>query len=99
MQTGVHMHFKTWLQLKGIHQKDMALTIGIKPSSLSMILSGKTKPSLEIASLIEKITNGEITRMDLLYPDETDTRQNKSSPRRGTIVSYELRDKLLKEVI
>jgi transcriptional regulator with XRE-family HTH domain len=91
------MHFKTWLQLKGIHQKDMADTIGIKPSSLSMILSGKTKPSLEVASRIEQITNGEITRMDLLYPDETDTLKKSESSKRGTILSYELREKLLKE--
>lgn len=92
------MHFKTWLQLKGIHQKDMAETIGIKPSSLSMILSGKTKPSLEIASRIEQLTNGEITRMDLLYPEETEAMKQTATPKRGTILSYELREKLLKEV-
>jgi transcriptional regulator with XRE-family HTH domain len=91
------MRFKTWLQLKGIHQKDMADTIGIKPSSLSMILSGKTKPSLEVASRIEQITNGEITRMDLLYPDESEALQKTAPPKRGTILSYELREKLLKE--
>jgi transcriptional regulator with XRE-family HTH domain len=92
------MHFKTWLQLKGIHQKDIADQIGMKPSSLSMILSGKTKPSLDVASRIEQITNGEITRMDLLYPEETSSLPLNTPPRKGTIVTYSLRDKLLKEV-
>jgi transcriptional regulator with XRE-family HTH domain len=91
------MHFKTWLQLKGIHQKDMAETIGIKPSSLSMILSGKTKPSLEVASRIEQITNGEITRMDLLYPEETSTLPINSPLKKGVILTFDLREKLIKE--
>jgi transcriptional regulator with XRE-family HTH domain len=92
------MHFKTWLQLKGIHQKDMAATMGIKPSSLSMILSGKTKPSLEIASLMEQITNGEITRLDLLYPGEAGSELKQPNKKNGTILNFELREKLLKEV-
>jgi transcriptional regulator with XRE-family HTH domain len=91
------MHFKTWLQLKGIHQKDMAEQIGIKPSSLSMILSGKTKPSLEVASKIEMLTHGEITRMDLLYPEEARDRGGKISDRPGTIITHAKRQKLLKE--
>lgn len=91
------MDFKTWLQLKGIHQKDMAAAIGIKPSSLSMILSGKTKPSLDVASTIEKLTNGEISRMDLLYPGESKPRGMRTPITQGTIVTYPVREKLLRD--
>lgn len=92
------MDFKTWLQLKGIHQKDMAAAIGIKPSSLSMILSGKTKPSLEVASTIEKLTNGEISRMDLLYPEESGPRSTRAQVQPGTIITHPMREKLLREL-
>lgn len=49
----------------------LASILGIANGTLSRILSGEMRCSAELAAKIEKVTEGQITRMDLLYRHES----------------------------
>lgn len=87
------MDLKTWLKMKGIMQKDFAAQMGIKPSSLSLILQGKIKPRLPVALKIEEFTQGEVSRIDLLYPRDA---AGKDDMHLGTILTHSAREELLR---
>lgn len=87
------MDLRTWLKMKGIMQKDFAQAMGIKPSSLSLILQGKIRPRLPVALRIEEYTQGEVSRIDLLYPQETSAREDAHL---GTVLTHAAREELLK---
>lgn len=50
--------------------KTMAERLGVSRVFMSYLEHGHRKPSLDMAKRIEKITNGEVSRMDVLYPEE-----------------------------
>lgn len=76
-------------------QKDFAEQVGMKPSSLSLMLKGKIKPRLHVALKIEEYTKGEVSRLDLLYPE--DSGLGSSSPvKGGTILTHSAREDLLR---
>jgi DNA-binding transcriptional regulator YdaS (Cro superfamily) len=58
----------TFLKSRSMHRKDFAAHIGIAPSSLSEILSGKHCATLLQAARIEKATGGVVKCIDLLDP-------------------------------
>jgi transcriptional regulator with XRE-family HTH domain len=62
---------KKWLDSNGISQKEFAGMIGVAPSTVYRVITGKTRPKLDIAKKIETLTNGEVTRWSVLYPIET----------------------------
>lgn len=53
-----------------IVQKDMATDLGITEGYLSSIIQGKRTPSTDLAKKFEKYCNYEVSRLELLYPDE-----------------------------
>lgn len=53
-----------------IVQKRMAADLGITEGYLSGIINGKRTPSLKLAKDIEEYCNYEVSRLELLYPDE-----------------------------
>jgi transcriptional regulator with XRE-family HTH domain len=63
------MELKTWMKLKGITQKELSYDLNIRQATLSMILSGKQMAKPDLAAKIEEYTAGEVTRMDMLYPE------------------------------
>ncbi len=63
------MELKTWMKLKGITQKELSYDLNIRQATLSMILSGKQMAKTDLAAKIEEYTSGEVTRMEMLYPE------------------------------
>jgi transcriptional regulator with XRE-family HTH domain len=61
---------KKWLDNNGISQKEFADMIGVAPSTVYRVITGKTRPKLDIAKKIETLTNGEVSRWSVLYPRE-----------------------------
>ena len=61
---------KNWLENKGISQKEFAAMIGVAPSTIYRVITGKTRPKLDVARKIETLTNGEVSRWSVLYPIE-----------------------------
>lgn len=93
------MHFKVWMGIRGLSQKDVADQLGLSPSYLSEILNGKKKPPLDVARRIEEYTGGEVRRLEILYPDEAgdsmpDDEIILLAPR-GTPLTTELRKRIL----
>jgi DNA-binding transcriptional regulator YdaS (Cro superfamily) len=66
------MELKNYLKKNGIKTIELAKVIGCQQSHVSLIANGKRKPSPELALAIEQATNGQVTRMELLYPDSSE---------------------------
>lgn len=45
-----------WIQASGMTRREVAFALGIGPAMLSLLESGKRKPSLSLAVRIEKLT-------------------------------------------
>jgi DNA-binding transcriptional regulator YdaS (Cro superfamily) len=58
----------TFLKGRGMHRKDFAAHIGVAPSSLSEIMSGKHSATLLQAAKIERATGGAVQCIDLVDP-------------------------------
>lgn len=54
------MTLSAYLASTGETQADFAARIGIKPPHMSLILSGARRPSIDVASAIERETGGKI---------------------------------------
>ena len=77
------MDLKVWLKGRGVAQRRMAGELGLSPSYLSELLSGKRRFGPKLARRVEELTKGEVLLMELLYPDRAS---------QGTEVKYELPD-------
>ncbi len=60
---------KDWLETTNISQKEFASSIGVASSTISRIISGKSRSNPEIARNIEFATGGAVSRWSVLYPD------------------------------
>jgi DNA-binding transcriptional regulator YdaS (Cro superfamily) len=65
------MELKNYLKQNGIKTLEFAEAIGCQQSHVSLIANRKRKPSPNLALAIEQATKGQVTRMELLYPDST----------------------------
>jgi len=54
------MNLKSYLAERRIKQRDFALTLGTTPATVSRLVSGKLRPSLEMAHQIEIATRGAV---------------------------------------
>ncbi len=85
----------------GLKQKVVAENLGISTSYLSEILTGKKKPTIELAQRIEEYTNNEVRRLDVLYPvkkqqtEDILEQQSNMFISRGTPLTPELCKKVL----
>lgn len=52
--------FEKWLEKNKLSQSEAAALIGTVPSHISRLLSGRRKPGLRMALLIEKATGGSV---------------------------------------
>lgn len=69
------MELRNWIKKNQLSQLEMANRLKIHYSLLSRIVSGKRKPSLKLASLIEQATEGQVSRLELLYPTQKPTQK------------------------
>ena len=66
------MNLKNFFEIRQKKPTPWAMENGIAPSVISRCLNGRGV-SPENALKIEKASNGEVTRMELLYPDKATT--------------------------
>jgi DNA-binding transcriptional regulator YdaS (Cro superfamily) len=62
------MLFSVYLRNNEISDQDMALRLGVSPRHVEKIRLGSRKPSLTLASAIEKTTGGAVTLSDWNAP-------------------------------
>lgn len=55
--------------LKGKSRKKFAVLVGTTKSYIDLLCCGQRRPSPELALKIDQATKGQVTRMELLYPD------------------------------
>ena len=58
------MKLKTYLEIKGMSQDEMAKTLSITPAMVCYITSGKRNPGLKLALKIQRITKGKVRPED-----------------------------------
>ena len=63
------MNLKKFLNKNNLTQREFSEILNIHYMHLNMILKKKRRPSPELALKIEKATSGEVTVMELLYPE------------------------------
>ena len=51
-------------------QKEMAEKLGVSVNHFSLIVRGERKPSVTLAIKIEEVTEGEVTKEELIFPKE-----------------------------
>lgn len=77
------MKLKHWQQSKQFKNKHLADLFGVDQSYITYLLQGKRKPSPSLAERIEQATGGEVTRFELLYPDQTQSGGDPAPSREG----------------
>ena len=60
------MDIKTYCKKNGLSQTELANEAGIHPSYITHIIKGRKVPSVAIAILIERVTQGEVSAIKLL---------------------------------
>ena len=58
-------------KIKKIGQAKFAKIIGVTPSHINQIEKGSRRPSPELALKIQKATDGDVSIMELLYPEKS----------------------------
>jgi DNA-binding transcriptional regulator YdaS (Cro superfamily) len=71
------MDIQEYLQIENLNQITFARRLGVSKSTITLLMQGARRPSPTLALRIEQATGGAVTRMELLYPDES------QSPRIG----------------
>lgn len=64
------MNLNTWQKKQQISDAELAKNMGISISYLSRIKRGLRRLSPEKAEFTEAITDGAVTKMELLFPDK-----------------------------
>lgn len=64
------MLLKDWIEKEGITMYRMAKNIGCNPSYIYLHFSAGHKISPKYAVIIEKVTKGEVTKMEALFPED-----------------------------
>lgn len=63
-----------------IDKQKLADKCGVSLRHIDYILSGGRRPSPDLALKIEKVTNGEVTRDELLFPELYESQKDAHSP-------------------
>jgi len=64
------MKLKTWLHENSISQRQFAVDLGVHWQHLNGVVNGSRHPSVKLAFKIEKLTNGEVSALELLKRKE-----------------------------
>jgi transcriptional regulator with XRE-family HTH domain len=95
------MDFRAWINSTGVSQNKLAKSLGMSPSYLSEILSGKRRINPKLAQRIEDVSKGEVSRMELLYPYDGSIAKPKTLPaprlflKRGSPLTPKMRERVL----
>ena len=70
------MGLDEYLWRNKISRTDFALLIGISRSYLQQILSRKRNPSVKLAKKIEEVTEGKVSKEEMLFPEEFHSKED-----------------------
>ena len=59
----------TFLKIRGIARSAFAERVNVRSSTITRLLNGKRKPSLELADRIFQQTDGDVTPTDWIRPE------------------------------
>ena len=65
----VTMDLKSYLKLNNLSTTKFANAAGCAQSMVSMVCSGNRRPSPDLALAISRATGGQVSVLELLYPD------------------------------
>ena len=93
------MTLKQWLKVNGLKVVEFSDLLGLEHSTIYRILRGERMPSLEVATVIEYYTGGEVTADTFLKvtPEQylrrwrTDARKSTSEERRRRAIRVPVR--------
>lgn len=69
------MNLREWLFRKKKTVTDLAKEINVSRTHLNLISNGIRTPSPELAKRIEQATNGEVTKEELLFPEDYENQE------------------------
>lgn len=82
------------MALRSLTQSALAERLGISVVYFSTILNGKTKPGADLASKIEKLTEGEVTRDEIASEEDFHKPNAIENAKPGTIATYRLQKEI-----
>lgn len=88
------MRLKQWMALRSLTQSALAEKLGISVVYLSTILNGKIKPGVDLATKIENLTEGEVTRDDIASEEDLHQPIVIENAKPGTIATYRLQKEI-----
>jgi len=62
------MKFKAYIEENQVNLKSLAEDLGVSHNYVTYLRDNKRRPSPQLALKIETITNGQVSRLELLYP-------------------------------
>jgi DNA-binding transcriptional regulator YdaS (Cro superfamily) len=88
------MNLKTWADLKWGRRSALAKAIGVRPSFVIKMIAGQKKIPLTQCMPIERATNGEVTRSDLMpdtyhihWPEYAEAQQKRAQAAPETVAT------------
>jgi len=69
MQQVDEMKLNEWLEANNNNRAQFCRDLGISRAHLYRILNGENSPGPKLAEKIEKATDGQVTVMELLFPE------------------------------
>jgi DNA-binding transcriptional regulator YdaS (Cro superfamily) len=63
------MNLRDYLTKNKISMSKFAKDLDVSVSTISLLINGKRRPSAELALAIDKITNGKVSRDEVMYPE------------------------------
>jgi len=67
------MKIEEFLEKENMSIAKFALNIGVHYTHILRIVNGQRRPSPELALKIEQATDGQVTRLELLYPENNES--------------------------
>ena len=74
------MNLVDYLLTSRVKRREFARDVGVSESYISLLISGKRRPSVSVALQIERITGGEVSAINLLGLNNIST--NKSQEKK-----------------
>lgn len=78
--TGKHTPLERWMKAEGLRDQWLVEAVGITQPQASRIRRGKSRPSLEVAVAIERLTRGKVRPRDMLVPATEPKAANDDAP-------------------
>lgn len=65
------MNLFAWQKQKSLSNRKLAAILGVHESYITYLKAGKRNASLSLAKRIEEITEGDVTKMEVLFPEQS----------------------------